>query len=164
MLANIQSILPLFAEYYNDIIVCGIIMVSAIIVAIGLLKPLLFNRIPNKHVRKALLAFTNVAACFLTVLVYFFVRGISLDYYVTASVALSVACIITYWLYENTCLRNLIGLIGGMALRKLLSAITLAVTTDDVNAVKAELQKTGKELKAHTKKAIKEDKDLKQLK
>lgn len=170
MLANIEQVLTLFGENYQDIIVCGLIMVSAIIVAIGLLKPLLFNRIPNKHIRKAALALSNVAACFLTVLVYFFVRGFTFEYYIIASTALSVTCIVTYWFYENTCLRNLIGLIGSIVLRKVLKVSLFALTAEDVDAVKAELKKTGEELKAHTKQElkktvnqVKEDKDLKTL-
>ena len=170
MLANIETVLDLFRANYNDIIVCGIIMVSAIIVAIGLLKPLLFNKIPNKHIRKAALAFSNVVACFLTVLVYFFVSHISFDYYVIAATALSVCCIVTYWFYENTCLRNLIGLIGNIVLRKVLKVSLFALTTDDLEAVKKELENTGAELHALTKheltkaaSSIKEDKDLETL-
>ena len=96
MLANILEMLPSFGENINDILLCGVIMVSAIIVAIGLLKPILFNKIANKHLRKTALALTNVAACCVTVLVYFLICGISLDYYVMAAVSLSVSCIVTY--------------------------------------------------------------------
>lgn len=170
MLANIQTMLQDFGANFQDIIVCGLIMVSAIIVAIGLLKPLLFNKIKNKHIRKAALAFANVAACFITVLVYFFTMHISLDYYWTAATSLAVSCIIIYWLYENTCLRNLIEVLGGIVLKKVLKVSLFALTTEDVEAVKAELQKTGAELKSHTKTELKkaatkvrEDKDLKTL-
>lgn len=170
MLENIQNVISLFGENFNDIIVCGVIMVSAIIVAIGLLKPLLFNRIANKHLRGSVIAFTNVAACFGTLFVYFLINGISFDHYVIASVALSVSCIVTYWLYEFTRLRDLINLIGGIVLRKVFNASLLAVTTDDINAVKQELKHTGTELKSYTKteikkasSKIKEDKDLKGL-
>lgn len=170
MLANIEKLFDIFRANYNDILVCVVIMVSAIIVAIGILKPLLFNRIPNKHVRKAALAFTNVALCFATAFVYFLVRDINFDYYIITATALSIACIVTYWLYENTCLRDLIGLIGGITLRKVLKVSLFALTTDDVEAVKTELKKTGAELKSYAKKELKKapdkikgDKDLKTL-
>lgn len=170
MLANIEKMLYLFGANYQDIIVCGLIMVSAIIVAIGLLKPLLFNKIPNKHIRKASLALSNVAACFLTVLVYFLICGISLESYLVAAIALSLSCIVTYWFYENTCLRNLIGVVGGIVLKKVLKVSLFALTTEDVEAVKTELKKTGEELKATAKQElkkistkVKEDKDLKKL-
>lgn len=170
MLANIQNVLTLYGANYQNIIVCGMIMVSAIIVAMGLLKPILFNRIPNKYIRKTALALSSVAACYLTVLVYFFIRGINLDVYVIAATALSVMCIVTYWLYENTCLRNLIGMLGGIVLKKVLKASLFALTTEDIEAVRTELKKTGEELKTYTKNELKkaaakvnEDKDLKTL-
>lgn len=167
MLANIEKVMPLLTAHYDDIIVYGFIMVSAIIVAIGLLKPILFDKIQNKHIRKAALAFSTIAACYLTVLVYFLVAGYGLKYYSESAAALTVACIITYWLYENTCLRNLINLIGGIALRKVL----VVLTADDIKAVKTELVKTGAELKATAKQELKkitttkskDDKDLKNL-
>lgn len=170
MLANIYNLLSVFEANYQDIIVCGLIMVSAIIVAIGLLKPLLFNKIKNKHIRKAALAFANVAACFATVLVYFFFKHTPFDHYFAAAIALSVCSIVTYWLYENTCLRNLIDVLGGIVLKKVLKVSLFALSAEDVNAVKAELQKAGTELKATATKEIKkatakakEDKDLRTL-
>lgn len=170
MLANIETVLSLFGAHYQDIIVCGVIMVSAIIVAIGLLKPILFNKIANKYIRKAALALSNVVACFATALVYFLINGYGLKYYIVAATALTVTCIVTYWLYENTCLRNLIGIIGSHALRKVLKLSLFAVTTNDIELVKDELKKTGAELKTTTQLELKkvstskkEDKDLKTL-
>ena len=75
----------------------------------------------------------------------------------------------TYWLYENTCLRNLIGLIGTLALRKAFNIVSLAATNDDVNAVKTELKNASTQLKTTTKQELKKattikvDKDLKGL-
>lgn len=170
MLANIETVLSLFGAHYQDIIVCGLIMVSAIIVAIGILKPILFNKIANKYIRKAALALSNVVACFATVLVYFLINGYGLKYYTEAATALTVTCIVTYWFYENTCLRNLIGTIGSLALRKVLKLSLFAVTNDDIKLVKEELIKTGTELKTTTQLELKkvsaskkEDKDLKSL-
>lgn len=170
MLANIETVLEIFRAHYQDIIVCGLIMVSAIIVAIGLLKPLLFNKIPNKHVRKVALALSSIVSCYLVVFAYFIINGYPFDHYWVASTALAIVCVVVYWFYENTCLRDLIGVVGGIALRKVLQASLFALTEDDVNAVKTELKKTGDELKTHTKQEIKktvakakEDKDLKTL-
>ena len=76
----------------------------------------------------------------------------------------------TYWLYENTCLRNLIGLVGSLALGKVLKTSIFAITTDDIDAVKKELKNTSTELMTVTKRElkkasakIKEDKDLEKL-
>ena len=158
MLNTLQIMLMLFMANLQDISTCVVIMVTSTIVAIGLLKPILFDKIPNKHIRKAALAFSSVAACFIAALVYFLVRGWNFDYYLIAAVALSICCILTYWLYEYTCLRNLIALIGGLVLRKVIGKVTFALTTDDVEAVKTELKKTGTELKAQVKKELKNHK------
>ena len=170
MLANIKNMLLYFGAHYNEIIVAVTIMVSSIIVVIGILKPILFNKIANKYLRKAALAFSNVLGCIVSALIYFLIEGWNLDYYYLAAGALTVCSIVTYWFYENTCLRNLIELVGGMALRKALSFATFAVTNDDVDAVKAELKNTATQLKTATRQELKKtatktkvDKDLKNL-
>ena len=170
MLDTLKTMLYLFGAHYTDIILAVVIMVSAIIVAIGLLKPIIFNKISNKYIRKAALAFSNVAACFVAAFIYFVIEDWNLKYYIYASGALSVCCIVTYWLYENTCLRNLIGVVGGIALRKGVSLLNVAVTNDDVNTVKAEIKNATAQLKTTTQQEIKKtaakikaDKDLKNL-
>lgn len=170
MLANIKNMLLYFGAHYNDIILAVVIMTSAIIVAIGLLKPVVFNRIQNKYIRKAALSFSNVIGCFIMALVYFLVEGWNFKYFFLAALALSVCCIVTYWFYENTCLRNLIELVGGIAVRKGLSLLKIVLTTDEINQVKTELKKTSTQLKTITKQELKKkvstlktDKDLANL-
>lgn len=170
MLANIKNMLLYFGAHYNDILLAVVIMVSSIIVAIGILKPIVFNKIPNKYIRKAVLAFSNVIGCFVSAFVYFLTEGWNLDYYLLAALALSVVCIVTYWFYENTCLRNLIELIGGIALRKVFNIAQLALTNDDAKTVQAEIKNATAQLKATTKTELKKtatkintDKDLKGL-
>lgn len=170
MLTNFNHLLVYFGLYSQDIIVSVVIMVSAIIMAIGLLKPILFDRIKNKQIRKASLAFSNVAFCFISALVFFLIKGWEFKYYMVSAIALTVCCIVTYWLYENTCLRNLIAVIGNIALRKLATVAFIAVSTEDINEIKTEAKKVTCELKAQTKEALKkattetkEDKDLRGL-
>lgn len=170
MLDTLMTMCRLFGTYYADIIPMVVIMVSAIIVAIGILKPIVFNKITNKNLRKVVLSFSNVVACFIAAFIYFLAEGWNLKYYFLASVALSVCCIVTYWLYENTCFRNLIGVIGGLALRKALGVIRIAITEDDVNTVRDEIKNATAQLKSTTKtelkkvsSTIKVDKDLKNL-
>ena len=170
MLNYAKAMLFYFENHFQDIIPCVVMMVSAIIVAIGLLKPVLFDKITNKQVRKVALAFSNVALCFVSALVYFLVEGWNLDYYFVSASALAVCCIITYWFYENTCLRNLIGVVGNIVLRKVASLALVAVNADDINELKTEAVKVKNELKAQTKSTlkkatnkIKEDNDLKGL-
>lgn len=170
MLNYAKAMLFYFENHFQDIIPCVVMMVSAIIVAIGLLKPVLFDKITNKQVRKVALAFSNVALCFVSALVYFLIEGWNLEYYLVSASALAVCCIITYWFYENTCLRNLIGVVGNIVLRKVASLALVAVNADDINEIKTEAIKVKNELKAQTKSTlinatnkIKEDKDLKGL-
>ena len=170
MLNFAKAMLFYFENHFQDIIPCVVMMVSAIIVAIGLLKPVLFDKITNKNLRKVALAFSNVALCYASALVYFLVEGWNLDYYFVSASALAVCCIITYWLYENTCLRNLIGVVGNIVLRKVASLALVAVNADDINELKTEAIKVKNDLKAQTKSTIKkatnkikEDNDLKGL-
>ena len=169
MLDTLITMCHLFGTYYADIIPMVVIMVSAIIVLIGLFKPI-FNKITNKNLRKVALSFSSVIACFVAAFIYFLAEGWNFKYYFLASCALSVVCIVTYWFYENTCLRNLIGVVGGLALRKALDVLKIAITEDDVNTVKAEIQNATAQLKSTTKQELKNnankikvDKDLKGL-
>lgn len=170
MLANLNHLLVYFGLFSQDIIVSVVIMVSAIIMAIGLLKPILFDKIKNKQVRKASLAFSNVALCFICALVFFLIKGWEFKYYLVSAMALTICCIVTYWFYENTCLRNLIATIGNIALRKVANIAFIAINAEDLDEIKTEVKKVTKELKAQTKETLKnvtietkEDKDLKGL-
>lgn len=155
----------------HNIFVYTVIMVSAIIVAIGLLKPVLFNKIKSKQLRKATLAFSNVALCFLSIFfVYIANHWWDFKYYVAVSTALSIACIVTYWFYENTCLRNLIATIGKIALRKLGNVAIVAINSTDIEEIKTEAKKATAEIKAKTESKLKKtttqakkDKDLEGL-
>ena len=170
MFANIHHMLVYFELFSQDILVSVVIMTSAIIAAIGLLKPILFNKIKNENIRGAALAFSSVAASFLAALVFFLIKGWEFKYYTAAALALAGCTILTYWLYEFSRFRNLIKLIGTLALNRIIKTACFAATNDDVNAVKAELKKAGEELKSHTKTELKKaattyktDKDLKNL-
>ena len=155
---------------FQDIFLYVVLMVSAIIVTIGLLKPLLYNKIKCKELRKVALAFSNVALCFIAALIVFVLEGWNFDHYIAASIVLAVTSIVIYWLYENTCLRNLIATIGNIVLRKFGSVALLTMEKQDINEIKTEAKKAVTELKAQTSKelkktakTIKEDKDLKGL-
>ncbi len=170
MLANIKTMLYFFGANFQDILVNVVIMVSAIIAAIGIIKPILKKKITNKYIRKVVFFFSNIASCFVAALVYFLTEGWNLDYYFLAAVALSIVSIVTYALYENTCLRELIGLVGGIALRKAGGVFKFALTTDDAEKVKAEIKNATVQLKATTKQELKKtannikvDKDLRNL-
>ena len=153
-----------------DFFIKGVIMVSAIIVLIGILKPLLFNRIPWKPLRKACLAFTNVALCFAGVAIWYWIENIVFDFYWQTSIAISCFSIIVYWLYENTCLRDLIGKVGKLTLGKVGNVICLAIEGKDEDTIKKEIELSRESLKKATKEEItlvthkvKTDNELKNL-
>lgn len=153
-----------------DFFIKGVIMVSAIIVLIGILKPILFNRIPWKPLRKACLAFTNVALCFASVAVWYWIENIVFDFYWQTSIAISCFSIVVYWLYENTCLRDLIGKVGKLTLGKVGNIICLAFEGKNTEEIQKEIKTTGAYLKSETQKEIsyvtkqvKPDNELKNL-
>lgn len=165
MLDIMKTGLIFLENNFHNIVVYSVIMVSAIIVLIGLLKPVLFNKIKSKPVRKVALAFSNVALCFVAIFVVYIVNHWwDFKYYFATSITLCIACILTYWLYENTCLRNLIATIGKIALRKFGNVALIAISTSEFEEIKSEAKKATTEIKEKTKnelkKNIKKDKDL----
>ena len=155
---------------FEKIFVTGLIMVSAIIVVIGVLKICFFNKIKNKLLRKSLLAFTNVASCFVTTVGYFLVEELNFNYFWFSAICLSVFSILVYWIYENTCLRNLIEKIGKLAIKKLSSVGIQLFTTDEKIALEKELKVVVDEIETQVKKelkqtikATKQDQELKNL-
>lgn len=110
----------LFCVNYKIILTAGIIMASMIIVLIGALKPLLFNKIKNKCFRGFLLSLSNVVASFVAVAVLFKMNNINYDYYWFTGSCFCVFCVFIYWCYENlTQARAIIHKIGSAVWRKL---------------------------------------------
>ena len=170
MFYNIEVAINFVKENLETFWLVGVIMVSAITVLIGILKPLLFNRIPWKPLRRATLAFANVGLCFATTAVWFAIKNFSFGIYWHSAIAVSVFSIVWYWFYENTCLRDLISTIGKITLRKIAVILAKVFSGEEINEIKTEtkivveeLKSTAKkELKAATKN-IKNDKELKNL-
>lgn len=157
-------------ENYSEVLVVGAIMVSAIIVFIGLLKPLVFNRIKWKPLRKSILAMLSVGCSFGATAIHYLWQGIAWDYYIHASVAVALLTIFTYWLYENTCLRDLIDKIGSLTIRKFVNVLTMVFDDKDKAEIRAEVEKVQAEIRQSTKnelkkasKSLKKDKELENL-
>ena len=170
MLYHIEALYTLLKGNFYDSIVAGVIMVSAIIVFIGLMKPLVFDRISCKPLRKVLVAFTDIAMCFGATAITFWVKDIAFTYYLYASAFVSVGSIVVYWLYENTLFRNLIHKIGSITLKRIYKIINSFVEKEDVEEIKKELKNVSNELKSTAKKEIKDatkkfgaDKELQNL-
>ena len=168
MLNNIIDMAYYFCANHYDIIVAIAIMVSAIIVFIGFLKAVWFDRIRNKEIRRAVLALANIVCCFAAAFGYFLKNGWDFKYYPIAGVALTLTSIITYYIYETVPgARRFIGGIGRSAIGKVFNVSLLAVTTDDTEAIKSECEKGVNEVKVlaqqelkNAVKNVKTDKDL----
>lgn len=166
----LQTLWEMVRANYQEYLIVGAIMVSAVIVFIGILKIALFNRIQCKLVRKVLLAFSNILFSFGATAIYFVIEHFTWQYYVHASIVVSVACILTYWLYENTCLRDLIDKIGSLTIKKFFNVALMWFNKSEKDEIEAEVKKVTKELKAATekelkkaKKSVKFDKELANL-
>ncbi len=166
MLEQITNIFALFMSNFTENVLTGVTMVSAIIVFIGLMKPLLFDKIQFKPLRKAAIALSCVASCFIATAVTFWAYGIAFSYYLHASAAVFVFTVIVYWFYENTCLRNLLKKIGTIVLSKIYKTASNILSKNDVEAVKAEVKAVKAEIKQELKlgkSKVKTDKELKNL-
>lgn len=91
----------LFCANHETLLTAGIIMASMIIVLIGALKPFLFNKIKNHHLRGSLLSLTNLLMCCGMVALAFWRKHISFDYYWFTAFCFCCFCIVLYWAYEN---------------------------------------------------------------
>jgi peptidoglycan/LPS O-acetylase OafA/YrhL len=146
----------------------GIIVTCSVIFLMGILKKFVFNRVQNKLGRKVLLYFCSIVLVFPITALYFLSDGISFTWYWWGCLLSAMLMILTYSLYENTGLRNIIDLIGGLVVNKWLKVFYEAfVSKIESKALKNQLAMTTAELKEEVRKeihnTIKEDKDLKGL-
>ena len=149
MLELLRNAVVLFWGNLSENIFSGVVMVSAIIVFIGLLKPILFDRIKFKPLRKVAIAFTDVLACLIATAIAFWMNGIDFYYFFPAAIGVFVATVVVYWFYENTCLRNLIQKIGTIVLSKLAKIATGILDDKEKKEIKKELEAAKNEIK-HT--------------
>ena len=149
MLELLRNAVVLFWGNLSENIFSGVVMVSAIIVFIGLLKPILFDRIKFKPLRKVAIAFTDVLACLIATAIAFWMNGIDFYYFFPAAIGVFVATVVVYWFYENTCFRNLIQKIGTIVLSKLAKIATGILDDKEKKEIKKELEAAKNEIK-HT--------------
>ena len=72
-----------------------------------------------------------------------------------ASLITSITCIITYWVYENTCLRDAIHKVGNLAIDKFATIAKMILNNKDTKAIETEIKKATSELKATAKAELK---------
>jgi cytochrome c biogenesis factor len=146
----LEKIIKMFFNDWQNLLSIAFIMVSALIVFLGALKPFLFNKIPNKNLRGSALFFSSILLSFVFTAGAFWVKDWNFDYYLWVASLFSLWTIVVYALYEYTRLRALIELIGGFAWNKILGIFR----KDNAN-VKEELNSALTELTAITKKETK---------
>lgn len=164
------TIIELLKTNYREYAIAGAIMVSAIIVFIGFLKPILFNKIKCKPLRKSLLALADVVFAFVATAIYFLIQGYTWENYYWGAAGVSICCIVAYWFYENTNLRTLVDKIGEMALRKFVSFVFFAFNAKEQSEIETEIKRVKDSLVKSTKnelktasRNLKKDKELENL-
>lgn len=163
MLNFVVSTTKLLLADWQRFLIGGIIVISAIIAIEGILKIAMFDKIKNKTVKKVLLAFTSIVLVFPVTAIYFWLEKIAFTYYFYGVAVLSVLTVLSYWAYENTAFRNLVGFVGKKILLKVKNILDKAFTEDNVNVIQ-EIDKAYKDLKTETKNKVQsKSSDLKNL-
>lgn len=133
MLDYIAKIATVFFANWQRALLGGLIVISTVITLVGALKMIAIDKIPNKLVRKIVLAFSSVVLAFPITALYFLGDGINFEYYWVGSGLCSVATILVYWLYENTGCRNLIHYVGSLTVGKFVKYIARGIVASDGN-------------------------------
>jgi hypothetical protein len=167
-MTNMSIMATTLFQNWHRAVVGGIIVACSVIFLMGILKKFVFNRVQNKLARKVLLSFGSVALTFPITALYFLSDNISFTWYWWGCLFTAILTIVTYWLYENTGLRNVIGIVGELTVNKWVKVLYVAFMAKAENSVlKNQLAMTTEELKVEVRKeihnTIKEDKDLKGL-
>lgn len=115
---NVKTIFSIFMTDPMSFVILAFIMVSALIVFLGLWKPLLKKYITNEKIRRAVLGFASIGLSFASVAVTFWVHDWNYKYYVWTSCGFAVWTVFVYWLYESTSLRDAIHWLGSFILKK----------------------------------------------
>lgn len=170
MIAHIETFLGFYSGDWKNLALLGVAMVSAISVLIGILKPLLFDKIKWKPLRRSCLAFTNIFLCFVAVAITFLFKHFDFSIYFHCAVAVSLLSIVTYWFYENTCLRDGIQKLGRFVLKKVYKVVSNLFDKDNAEQIEVEVALAVEEIKQKAKKELKlsaknnkTDKELKNL-
>lgn len=151
----------------QDFVLGGFIVACVTIAIMGILKKVVFNRITNKLARKSALAFSSVIVVLPVTAFSLVGNEIGLQHFWCIYAANAVLTVFTYWLYENTGLRDLIGFTGNTILKKYATIVYGIIQGDDADTAKTKLVDTNTALreaiKKNVKKPKKDDKDLKNV-
>lgn len=156
----IVTVYNYFMQNIETMIPMVVVMMSALIVFIGTLKPILFNRVSNKDLRGMLLFLTSIVLSFVSVAIAFLIKQYNFDYYWICGGLYAGGVIIMYAIYEHTPLRPSIHKIGSYVLAKMFGIIgskftKVADNTDKIgisidmilNDISMNKNESGKDLK-----------------
>jgi hypothetical protein len=114
--------LQLFWEFIkpnlSNFIVEGVIMVSAIIAFMGILKKYFFDKIQNKTIRKIFLSLTSLIFAFVGTAIKFLVEGKNAEHYLYMAIPIAISTIVVYWFYESFGIRQGVHKLGNLTLNK----------------------------------------------
>lgn len=164
MIENVKNFFYLLFTEKQEYLWIGVCMVSAIIVAIGILKYLFkLDNIKCDWLRSITLSALSVIACFVSTAIMFWSKGISFEYYLISSSIISAVTTLVYHTYAKWGLKNFVHFIGGKTLGKLFGASS----AKDIDELKVAISNIPSEVKASyeskKKKTAPTDNELKNL-
>ena len=143
----------LIVANWERALVGGVMAVSAVIFLMGLIKKVI-KKIPNTKLRRFALAFGSIVLVLPVTAGVFAIQQINYNHYWVGVALNAVLTIVGYWLYEYTCCRDLISVIGKNTVGKILQIVISAITKKHANTEIQELipLPTQPATKAETKK------------
>jgi hypothetical protein len=107
----------------------------------GILKKVCINRIKSKLIRKIVLAWLSILVVMPVTAGSILYNGFSTEHFWGIYIANCILTIAVYWFYENTALRDSLGLIG----KKIFSKMIKSKSQQETEAI---LQEAGEEIRA----------------
>ena len=162
MINHVTQFFSLLFTEKQEYMWIGVGMVSAIIVAIGIMKfAFKLDNIKCDWLKNIILSAISVASCFVATAIMFWTKQLPFEFYWVTAGVVSAFTTLVYHSYAKWGIKNLVHFIGSKTLGKFFGAFSSAKDLDELQAQLAALPST---VKAETKKKIDEhDKELKNL-
>lgn len=121
MVEFIVSYAKLLVANWQTALYGGIAVIGVIMALVGVLKLSTKNKIQSKKARKAIYFFSSLALVFPVTALCFLIEGINFRHYLVGCAMVALGVIVTYVLYENTLLRDLLQKIGRITICRWIS-------------------------------------------
>jgi hypothetical protein len=106
------------SDWWN-LLVGGVLVVSIVIFLMGVLKGVVVNQIKNHLIRKVILAWGSLLLTVAVTLITSIFQEFAVSVFAIKCVLNCIGTILTYWVYENTALRDSLSIFGKKILTKL---------------------------------------------